>query len=86
MTVFSILMLTDFVADEMRREITEQTEINGTNGKDPDSNCSVCSVYFRLFRNLSSHFISQNFTRGTDENTKYTDSAMGAALHQSGDR
>jgi hypothetical protein len=37
-----------------RREITEQTEINGTNGKIRVQILSVCSVYFRMFRNLSS--------------------------------
>src|SRR5262245_65588262 len=41
----------------IRREITEQTEINGTNGKGLDQITSVCSVYFRLFRNLSSSLL-----------------------------
>src|SRR5215813_5472421 len=37
----------------MRRESTEQTEINGINGI-KNIEFSVCSVYFRLFRTLSS--------------------------------
>src|SRR5262245_27617388 len=36
--------------------MTEQTEINETNGKVLIRNFSVCFVYFRLFRHLSSQF------------------------------